>query len=400
MKKIIILSCMLVSFPALFGQQPVDYILKARALKEAGKPEQAISLLDGAISGSNDARLLLERADANILTGDYSGAIRDFNEANRILPAAGEFGLARIYALKGDQSTALYHLELNLNSSFKKPEKEIMLDPAFSTIENRQEWRNFWKKERYSMLEKGLSEIEYYNSLGKVEETRSIISELKKSYDNTPEIQYAEGLTAIASGNYTLALKTMSMLNKSAPGNEKYLRALVRAQTASSNPAGASATYSELLSMGVADAELYILRADCYRKTGEDDKAMDDIKKYLELYPADRRALSLAGKVEANSGDNLQALRYFSENLKLHPNDPECYIDRANSYFVAKSWDMAISDYSMSLDLKPSNSDVWLNKGISLLNKGKVGDACHDFRKAFSLGNKRVTEYLSKHCIK
>ena len=82
---------MLLSFPALFGQQTVDYILKARALREAGKPEQAISLLDGAISGSNDARLLLERAEANILKGDYSGAISDFNEANRILPAAGEY---------------------------------------------------------------------------------------------------------------------------------------------------------------------------------------------------------------------------------------------------------------------------------------------------------------------
>ena len=76
------------------------------------------------------------------------------------------------------------------------------------------------------------------------------------------------------------------------------------------------------------------------------------------------------------------------------------YIDRANSYFVAKSWDMAINDYSMSLDLKPANSDVWLNKGISLLNKGKVEDACHDFRKSFSLGNKRVTEYISRNCIK
>ena len=54
------------------------------------------------------------------------------------------------------QSTALYHLEINLNSPFKKPEKEILLDPAFSTLENRQEWRQFWKKEWYSILEKGI----------------------------------------------------------------------------------------------------------------------------------------------------------------------------------------------------------------------------------------------------
>ena len=145
----------------------------------------------------------MERADANIVKGDYSGAISDFNEANRVSPSSGEYGLARIYALKGDAATALYHLELNMNSSFKKSEKEIMLDPAFSNIENRQEWRQFWKKEWYSDLEKGISEIEYYVSAGKIEESREIISELKKSNENSSELQYAEGLIEIGSGNYS-----------------------------------------------------------------------------------------------------------------------------------------------------------------------------------------------------
>jgi tetratricopeptide (TPR) repeat protein len=108
----------------------------------------------------------------------------------------------------------------------------------------------------------------------------------------------------------------------------------------------------------------------------------------------------MAGKAESVSGNNLNALKYFSENLKLHPNDSECYVDRADSYFISKSWDWAIKDYTMSLDLDPGNSDVWLNKGISLLNTGKTDDACHDFRKSFSMGNKRASEYISRNCIK
>jgi tetratricopeptide (TPR) repeat protein len=143
-----------------------------------------------------------------------------------------------------------------------------------------------------------------------------------------------------------------------------------------------------------------MLRAECYRKTGETDKALEDATRYLDLYPGSKKALSFAGKIESASGDNIKALGYFSENLKLHPNDPECYIDRANSYFVSRSWDWAIKDYSMSLDLQPENSDVWLNKGIALLNSGKKDDACYDFRRSFSLGNKKATEYLSSHCIK
>ena len=400
MKKIITFSWVLLSTCFIFGQTETDYLLKAKAFNEVGKPEQAIKILDEALAEKKEYRSYIQRAEANSLRGDYSAAIADLNEANKITQASGEYGLARIYALKGDASTALYHLELNLNSRYKKPEKEVMLDPAFNIIENKQQWRQFWKKEWYSIPEKSISEIEYYISAGKTEESKEILSELKKNYENNPDIIYAEALISLGMGKYPEVIKVMSGLNNTNPGNEKYLRLTAKAQAGASDPAGASATYTELLNSGVADAELLMMRAECYRKTGETNKALDDIKRYLEIYPENRSALSLAGKVEARSGDNLQAIQYFSENLKIHPNDPECYVDRADAYFVSKSWNMAINDYSMSLDLKPGNSDVWLNKGIALLNSGKVEDACHDFRRSFSMGNKRVTEYISKYCIK
>jgi tetratricopeptide (TPR) repeat protein len=400
MKKIIILGWILIFTGTLSGQQTTDYILKARAQNQSGRPDLAIIILDGAIAAVNESRLYTERAEAKLNSGDYSGAISDYNEANKITPFSGEYGLSRIYALKGDAATALYHLEINLNSSFRKGEKVIMLDPAFGIIENKSEWRQFWKKEWYSVTEKSISEIEYYLSVGNTSESKAILSELKKNYQNNDDIIYAEVLINLSSGKYPEVIRAVSGLLALNPENEKYLRILADAQTSSSNPAGASVTYTHLLASGVADAELLIRRADCYRKTGEADKALNDIEKYLEIYPENKAAISLAGKVEAASGDNLKAIEYFSKNLTLHPNDPDCYIDRANSYFVSKSWDWAIKDYSMSLDLKPANSDIWLNKGIALINSGRVEDACHDFRKSFSLGNKRASEYISRNCIR
>jgi tetratricopeptide (TPR) repeat protein len=400
MKKIVTLFVFLLSAGISSGQLTIDYLLKARALRESGKADQAISLLNGAIDGTKTSRLFTERAEANILKGDYSAAIADFNEANKLTAGSGEYGLSRIYALKGDAATALYHLGINLNSPDKRSEKEVLLDPAFGSIDNKPEWRQFWKKDWYTGTEKSISEIEYYLSAGKIDQSKEVLSELKKNNESDADILYAESLINLASGSYSDVLKTVPSLLTSAPANEKYLRLLAKAQTGAADPSGASSTYSQLLDAGVADAGLLLLRADCYQKTGETDKALGDIKRYLNIYPDNSAALSLAGKVEAKSGDNLRAIQYFAENLKLHPNDPQCYIDRANSYFVSRSWDMAISDYSMSLDLRPGDSDAWLNKGIALLNTGKVDDACHDFRRAFSLGNKRVTDYISRNCIK
>lgn len=400
MKKIINLVWILIFSGTAFGQQTVDYLLKARALTEEGNPDLAIIQLTRGISEMKDSRLYIERANANMQKGDYSGALSDYNEANNITPSSGEYGLSRIYALKGVAATALYHLEMNLNSSFRKGEKEVMLDPAFVAIENKPEWRQFWKKDWYTDIEQSISEIEYYIAAGKIDESISVLSGLKKNYQNNDGILYAEALINLASGKPAEAVKIVSGLTTLYPENEKYLRILAKSQTAANNPSGASVTYTQIISTGVADAELLILRSECYRKTGETGKALTDIQKYLEYYPENKNALSLAGKTEAVSGDNLKALAFFSTNLKLHPNDADCYIDRANSYFISKSWDWAIKDYSMSLDLKPVNSDVWLNKGIALLNSGKSQEACHDFRKSFSLGNKRASEYISKNCIK
>lgn len=400
MKKIFTLIIILLISTSVYGQQEIDIILKARALNGEGNPDAALIQLSKATGLTNDNRFYSERASANILKGNYSGAINDYNEANRLAPYSGEFGLARIYALKGDVKTSLYHLEQNLGSSFRKSEKFIMLDPAFGSVENTPEWRQFWKKEWYSEIEKGLSEIEYYCERGMITESKAVLADLKRSYQDNDEVKYAEALINMFSGKYPETVRLASELVTEKPDNEKYLRVLGKAQASASNPAGASVTYSRLIGSGVADAELMLLRADCYRKTGEYEKAISDIEKYLDIYPDNKAGISLAGKIEAASGDNINALKYFTENLKVHPNDAECYIDRANSYFVSKSWDWAIKDYSMSLDLNPSDSGAWLNKGISLLNSGRTEDACHDFRKSLNLGNKRASEYISRSCIK
>ena len=158
------------------------------------------------------ADLYIERAEAKLMKGDYTGAISDLNIANNISPNSGEFGLARIYSLKGDAATAVYHLEKNLTSAFRKSEKEIMLDPSFSVIDNKPEWRQIWKKEWYSNLEKSISEIEYDISKGSIDEAKSVLSELKANYRDDNEILYAEALISYSSGKFSDAIKALSGL--------------------------------------------------------------------------------------------------------------------------------------------------------------------------------------------
>lgn len=400
MKKILILCLVTFHYLNMTGQTPGDYLMKAKALMDAGRYDEAAGILTPVAENLGISALYLARAEAYLAGGNLSPAISDFNSSSRIEPASGEYGLARIYSLRGDAATAVYHLEASMKSDHKRSEKEIMLDPSFAAIENTQEWRQFWRKDWYSTLEKGIADINYSVSTGKTGEARQKLAGLSGAYRGNDLISYTEALIYIAENKNTEAIRVLSAIGGEYPRKDEYFRLLAKAQEASGNFAGASESYSTLIDMNTGDPELYMLRAGCYRRTGEILKAIGDVEAYLSLYPGSKKALSFAGRTEAAAGDNLKALAYFSENVKLHPHDADCYVDRANSYFAAKSWEWAINDFCMSLDLQPGNPEAWLNKGIALLNSGKREDACHDFRVSFNLGNKKATEYLSRYCIR
>jgi len=400
MKRILLLFLFVISAGMVSGQKPVDYLLKAKAFAESGQYDNAIRVLSAAIELSEESSILTERAEAYIAKGDLSAAINDLNSASKITPGAGEYGLARVYAMKRDISTALYHLERNLMSAFKKSERVILLDPAFSTLENRPEWRQFWRKEWYNNYERGMAEIEFYVSRGNTEQAGIVLRELSATNPGNDENLYAGAMISIAAGNFAGAGKSLVTLTTKYPAEEKYLRLYARMQEEMRNFSGASVTYSKLINLNIPDAGLFLSRAECFRRTGEFTRARADIENYLTLYSGSKKALSMAGRIESDAGDNLRALEFFSRNVSLYPNDPECYIDRANAYFLSRSWDRAINDYAMSLDFKPDNPDAWLSKGIALLNSGRKEDACIDFRRSFRLGNKRATEYISRNCIK
>jgi tetratricopeptide (TPR) repeat protein len=384
----------------LASQGTYELVLMSRSLVMRGRAGEAVSLISGSIAGNSDSRLYVIRGDANLILGDIAAAISDYQSANKLIQSSGDFGLAKAYASRRDIKNSLFYLERNLSSPYKKSEKEIMLDKSFAAIENTPEWRLFWKTERYTFPEQKLSEIEFSVSRGSISDAEAVMKDLSESYPADKNTIYARALIDYSRQKYTESINELTALLASDKDNPRFLLLLASAQMAASNMAGASGTYSRLIEAEYPDASVFLKRAECYRKTQEYDKALKDADRYLSYYPENSEAMSLSGRIAMEKGDNLKAIELYSRNISLHPGDPQCYIDRANSYFVSRTWDNAVRDYSMALDFKPGDPEVWLNKGIALLNAGNTVDACHDFRKALELGNKKASGYISRSCIK
>lgn len=398
MKRLFTIVFVLLTGLSLSAQDVTRLLLEAKSLVDTSRPDKALSLLVSSEETSKDARSLLMRADIYLMNNNLSAAIADYNSANRLSPGSGEYGLARCYAMKSDAATAVYHLEREMQSDFKRAEKELMLDDYLSGISLSNEWKQFLKNDWYSKVESQLSEVEYYIATGKTGEALSLLTSLKRDYADDSDVRYMSALFDYSVGSYDKAINVLlPMVNENDERNE-CRDLLAKSYYAAGNFAGAIPIYNEMVASGVADARLYFYLADSYCKVGEFVKAKANIDTYLSLYPEEETALQLAGKIGLLKGDYKDALLIYSKMIDNDGGNPRYFTDRGDTYFLSKSWELAVSDYGMALDIEPGNSQNWLNKGLSHIYLNQKETGCYCFRMAVKTGNTDASQLIEKYC--
>lgn len=383
-----------------FAQAGVyDLLLRASVLREAGNTTGALAVLSEASDLINDYRIYIERGEIYLATGDLKLAEDNFLRASGIAENSASFGLARVYASAGDAAKAISLLEQNLRSPFRVNERRVMTDRHIHKIDNSGQWRIFLSKDHYSEEEVFLSEVEYLISIGKKDEAYAMVHDVDDKSE-FGELIYAKALAAYYSGNYSM---TISLLNSPSAANipeERRSRLLADSYLEMNDYRQASVFYSKLINDEVLEPEVYLKRARAWSGLSDSKRSQADLEYFLKLFPGDNNALRLAAEVSSASGDSNSALTYLNRNVEANPGSIEAYLLRGELLFSIRLWDRAVSDYSMALDLDPTDSEAWLKKAISLLNSGKTEDACHDFYRALRLGNRKAAEYISKNCIR
>lgn len=93
-------------------------------------------------------------------------------------------------------------------------------------------------------------------------------------------------------------------------------------------------------------------------------------------------------------------IQYFTESIKLNPNDYFAYIDRGANEDKSKDYKNAIKDYTKAMGLNSNNYEAYLNRGLA---KGKLGDcngAIKDLTKAIQLNPNSCYAYYIRGLIK
>ena len=113
------------------------------------------------------------------------------------------------------------------------------------------------------------------------------------------------------------------------------------------------------------------------------------------------------GYIISSSGEKIQktkeemlnfyyakVISYFTEAIRIDPNDANAYYNRGNAYYDKREYDRAISDFNQVLKIDPNDAKAYYNRGAAYCQKEDYNKAWDDICKAQKLGYQINPEFL------
>jgi tetratricopeptide (TPR) repeat protein len=124
-----------------------------------------------------------------------------------------------------------------------------------------------------------------------------------------------------------------------------------------------------------------------YQHKGQHDRAIDELRKILRVYPRDTRTLQKVAELQSKKGDRKEAIKSYTQLAEIYEKDG----------FV----DFAISVYKTVLKMDDGLFDVHLRLGKLFLKKNLRGEALASLQTALKLcdDNKREKDEILERII-
>lgn len=104
------------------------------------------------------------------------------------------------------------------------------------------------------------------------------------------------------------------------------------------------------------------------------------------------------GNIQDLNGDYQDALKDFSEAIKLNPDYTMAYNNRGIVKGSLQDFEGALKDFSKAVDLEPEYADAIYNRGNANYYLNQPEEACKDWQRATELGSKQAEVILNKYC--
>ncbi len=170
------------------------------------------------------------------------------------------------------------------------------------------------------------------------------------------------------------------------PRNRQLLFNKAMAQTDADDLTGADSTFAVLLTHYPNFDKGYLGRARLRMLAADTVSASADIDRALQIDRNNANAYIMRADIAINShGDYNAALADIDEAIRLMPQVPGLYINRAFLRYNLDSYTGAMADYDYALTLDPLNATALFNRGLLLAEVNANDLALDDFNRVLSL---------------
>src|SRR5215813_4680668 len=350
---------------------------------------------------------LVGQGGTSIFKRDYDGAIAEYSEAIRLIPAnaLAFFGRGLAYGRKGDHDRAIADYS-----------EAIRLDPKYAiafhnrgmayankseydrAIADYSETIRLDPKHAQAFINRGLA----YANKGDHDRAIADYGEAIRLNSNYATAFNNRGIAYANKRGYDRAIADYSEAIRLDP---KHTTAFYNRGLAYSNKGDqdrAIADYSEAIRLDPKHANAFFNRGLAYGRKSEYDRAIADYSEVIQFDPKNAGALINRGNAYRDKGDHDRAIADYSTALRLdsnsiHPDGVKlAFFNRGTAYASKREYQRAIADYSEAIRLDPKYVNAFSNRGRAYANKGDQDRAIADYSEAIRLDPKYVNAFSNR----
>ncbi len=158
--------------------------------------------------------------------------------------------------------------------------------------------------------------------------------------------------------------------------------------------------YDELIAANPKEGRLYTLRAGANWAIADNEKALADFNKAIELGYVEAHAFSSRGLFQAAIGEYDAAISDYTKAIEKDPKDEVPLVNRASVYMSMGKYEEATQDYTKAIEINGKSAVYFQQRAIAQKLLGNADKAVTDYDKAISMEPSNVAAWMGRGFIK
>ncbi|HEU0291355.1 MAG TPA: tetratricopeptide repeat protein [Anaerolineales bacterium] len=177
---------------------------------------------------------------------------------------------------------------------------------------------------------------------------------------------------------------------------DMHLHALTRDAKEFTETVKVAANQAPSIATNELSAQEWFERGYKFQEAKDLEEAIRCFTEAIRLEPGFLEAYGNRGNVFMNKGDAARSIADYDQVLVLKPNDPVTYFNRALARKAQGNLDAAISDFNEAIRLKPDYARAYNNRGNVLSDKGDTDGAIKDYDEAIRIKSDYAIAYNNR----